>query len=170
VKVILCERVANLGEMGDVVTVSNGYARNYLIPRKLAVSLDSATAKQVDHERRIIRKREEKLRLHLQEIAQKLEQLTVEIKARAGLEEKLYGSVTAAQIAEQLRSHGYEIDHRQVLLDQPIKALGIYLVPVKLGRDVEAQVKVWVAPEEIVEEAVEGAAVAEQGTLKEVEE
>lgn len=147
VKVILCQHISNLGEMGDTISVSDGYARNYLIPRKLAVSVHSASAKQIEHELRRIRKQEEKLRIQLREIAQKLEGITLEVKARAGEDEKLFGSVTAAQIATHLKALGYEVDRKQLLLDQPIKSLGIYTVPVRLHSGVEANLKVWVLPE-----------------------
>lgn len=147
-KVILCEHVSNLGEMGQTVSVADGYARNYLIPRKLAVNVESASARQIEHEMRIIRKREERVRAHLREVAKRLEEMTFEFKARAGQDEKLFGSVTSAQIAEKLKEAGFEVDRRGVALHDPIKQLGIYTVPVKLGSGVEASVKVWVQSEE----------------------
>jgi len=148
VKVILCEHVSNLGEMGQTVNVADGYARNFLIPRKLAVNVESASARQIEHEMRIIRKREERVRAHLRDVAKQLEEVTFEFKARAGQDEKLFGSVTSAQIAEKLKEAGYDVDRRSVLLPEPIKQLGIYTVPVKLGSGVEASVKVWVQSEE----------------------
>lgn len=150
-KVILCEHVANLGDMGQTVKVADGYARNFLIPRRLAVSLDSASAKQVEHEVRQIKRREEKVRAKLQEVAKTMEELTLEFKARAGEDEKLFGSVTTAMIAEQLKAKGHEVDRKSVKLEEPIKTLGIFTVGVKLGSGVEAHIKVWVAPEQPVE-------------------
>ncbi|MCP4640486.1 MAG: 50S ribosomal protein L9 [bacterium] len=152
-KVILCENVANLGEMGTTVNVAAGYARNYLIPRKLAVSTDSASAKQIEHEMHIIRKREAKLREELNAVAKGLESVTVEFKARAGEEDKIFGSVTSANIADALKELGHDVDRKRVLLKEPIKQLGIYTVPVRLMSGIEANVKVWVqnetpAPEE----------------------
>ncbi|MCX5772362.1 MAG: 50S ribosomal protein L9 [Candidatus Hydrogenedentes bacterium] len=149
-KVILCEDVPNLGKMGASVKVADGYARNYLLPRKLAVNADSASAKQIEHEMQIIRRREEKLRTAMTEFAKKLESLTVEIKARAGEEDKLFGSVTNAMIAEKLAELGVEIERKQIALDEPIRALGIFTVPVRLGHGIEAGLKVWVTA--IVEE------------------
>ena len=149
-KVILCEDVPNLGKMGASVKVADGYARNYLLPRKLAVNAESATAKQIEHELQIIRRREEKLRAAMTEFAKKLEDLTVEVQARAGEEDKLFGSVTNAMIAEKLAEMGVEIDRKQIVLDEPIRALGIFTVPVRLGHGIEATLKVWVTP--IVEE------------------
>jgi len=144
-KLILCEDVDNLGHMGDTVTVADGYARNFLVPRKMAVPVDSASAKQVEHELGIIRRREEKLRAQQMEYARKLEGVTVEIKVRAGEGEKIFGSVTAAQIAEQLAAMGHEIDKKAVQLKDHIKELGIFTVPVRLGKGVEANIRVWVS-------------------------
>ena len=149
-KVILCEDVPNLGKMGASVKVADGYARNYLLPRKLAVNADSASAKQIDHEMLIIRRREEKLRAAMTEFGKKLTSMTVEIKARAGEEEKLFGSVTNAMIAERLAEMGVEMDRKQIVLDEPIRSLGIFTVPVRLGHGIEAGLKVWVTA--IVEE------------------
>ena len=145
-KVILCEDVPNLGKMGASVKVADGYARNYLLPRKLAVNAESASAKQIDHEMQIIRRREEKLVAAMNQFAKKLEAVTVEIKARAGEEEKLFGSVTNAMIAEKLAELQIEIDRKQIMLDDPIRALGIFTVPVRLGHGIEASLKVWVTP------------------------
>ena len=107
---------------------------------------ESGSARQIEHEMRMIRKREEKRRAHLREVAKGIEALTVEIKARAGEEEKIFGSVTAANIAEHLKEMGCEIDRRSIKLEEPIKALGIYSVPAALGLGVEASIKVWVTP------------------------
>lgn len=145
-KVILCRHVPNLGEMGQTVNVSDGYARNYLIPRKLAVSVDSASAAQIQHELRMIKKREEQVRAHLKQVAKEMEALTLEFKMRAGEDEKLFGSVTSAHIAERLKQLGHEVDRKGIQLAEPIKSLGIFLVPVKLGSGVEASVRVWVTP------------------------
>jgi len=145
-KVILCQDVANLGKMGASVKVADGYARNYLLPRKLAVQADSASAKQIEHELRIIRRREEKERTALQQFAKTLEGVTVELQARAGEEDKLFGSITTAQIAEKLAEMGHTVDRKHIELEEPLKTLGIFSVPVRLGRGVEAAIKVWVTP------------------------
>lgn len=156
-KVILRENVPNLGTMGDTVKVKDGYARNFLFPRRLAVPAESGSARQIEHEMHMIRKREEKRKVHLNEVAKGLQALTVEIRARAGEEEKIFGSVTTANIAERLKELGHDIDRRSIKLEEPIKALGIYSVPVALGHGVEANIKVWVAPveEPKAEEAAE---------------
>ena len=144
-KVILSEDVANLGKMGATVTVAEGYARNFLLPRKLAVRADSGSAKQIDHEMRVIKRREEKVRAVLTEQAKKLEGITIEIKARAGEEDKIFGSVTTAHIAEKLAEAGHTIDRKAVHLEEPIKSLGIFGVPVRLATGIEATIKVWVS-------------------------
>jgi len=151
-KVILCEDVENVGKMGATVNVAPGYARNYLFPRRLAVMAESASAKQIEHELGIIKRREEKRRAAMAEVAKKLEGVTVELKMRAGEEDKLFGSVTTAMIADQLREQGHDIDRKLIHLEEPIKTLGIFMVPVRLASGIEAQIKVWVTS--LYEEAV----------------
>lgn len=143
-QVILCEDVDNLGEMGATVKVADGYARNFLLPRKLAVQADSASAKQIEHELKIIKRRDEKRRAVLTDEAKKIEGITVEIKVRAGENDKIFGSVTSGHIAEKLQEIGHEIDRKRVLLSEPIKSLGIFSVNVRLASGIEPEVKVWV--------------------------
>ena len=151
-KIILCENVPNLGQMGATVNVAPGYARNYLIPRKLAVQSDSATAKQIEHEMRIIKRREERRRAEVAAFAKQLEGLTLEVMARAGEEDKIFGSVTTAVISEKLAEQGHTIEKKYIVLDEPIRSLGIHSVPVQLGMGVKANVKVWVKKEEDAKE------------------
>jgi large subunit ribosomal protein L9 len=155
VKVILCENVINLGEMGETVSVAEGYARNFLLPRKLAVRADSASAKQIEHEMRIIRKREDSHREFLRGVAGELTSKSLTFERKAGEQDKLFGSVTSANIAEALKEIGIEIDRRGVQLPDPIKELGTFEVKVKLGNGVEGQIKVIVAKEdaELITEA-----------------
>ena len=160
-KVILCEEVENLGAMGATVQVADGYARNYLLPRKMAVCTDSASAKQIEHELAIINRKAARLRAELGAVANKLNGVTVDIKMRAGEEDKLFGSVTTVMIAEKLAEMGHEVDRKKIVLDEPIKSLGIYTVPVKLGAGVTAEVKVWVSP---IQEAPVEAPVEEEDT------
>ncbi len=143
-KIILCDDVENLGEMGETVTVADGYARNYLLPRRLAVRADSASAKQIEHEMAIIKRREEKRRAEQTKVAKQLEKATVEIQVRAGEGDKIFGSVTAGHIAEKLAEMGHEINRKTIQLPEPIKTLGIFKVAVKFPGSIEAQVKVWV--------------------------
>lgn len=142
--VILCEHIEKLGEIGEKVSVRNGYARNYLFPRKLAVPADSASAKQIEHELGILKRREEKRRALLTAEADKMRGLTLEFKVRAGEEDKIFGSVTTVMIAEKLKEAGFDIDRKKVLLEDPIKALGIYSVEIKVYPGITSAVKVWV--------------------------
>lgn len=151
-KVILSQDVPNLGKMGVTVNVADGYARNFLLPRKLAVSASSSSAKQIEHEMRIIRRREEKRREEMMAVAKQLAGLTLEFKARAGEEDKIFGSVTSAHIAEKLAELGHAIDRKSIVLDEPLKSLGVFSVAVKLPGGIDASVKVWVQP---LEEAAE---------------
>jgi len=143
-KVILCDDVDNLGEMGQTVKVADGYARNFLIPRKLAVRADSASAKQIEHELAIIKRREEKRRAEQSKFAKELEKVTVEIQVRAGEGDKIFGSVTAGHIAEKLAELGHEVNRKNIVLAEPIKSLGIFKVAIKFPGGIEAQLKVWV--------------------------
>ncbi len=160
--VILCEDVDNLGDMGDTVKVAPGYARNFLLPRRLAVASDSASAKQIEHELRIIRRKDEKRRAALSAVSHELSKVTIAIKMRAGENEKLFGSVTSGHIAEQLAELGHVVDKRQIKLAEPIKALGIYSVPVRLASGIEPEIKVWVSP---IEEPKEEAPVEEEVSM-----
>ncbi len=144
-KVILSDDIDNLGEMGQTVNVADGYARNFLIPRKLAVAADSASAKQIEHEMRIIKKREEKRRAEARALAKKLEEVTVEVQVRAGEGDKIFGSVTTGHIAEKLAEQGFEVGRKLIRLAEPIKTLGIFNVPVKMPGGIEAEIKVWVS-------------------------
>lgn len=157
-KVILCEDVINLGAMGETVKVADGYARNFLLPRNLAVSADSASAKEIDHQLRIIKKREAERREQLKDVAQKIAELTITIEMKAGEGGKLYGSVTNTMIAEQLQEAGHVIDRRNIKIDDPIKALGDYEVTLKLGSGVDAPLKVVVEADQTVTEEDERAA------------
>ena len=147
-KVILCENVPNLGEMGMTVKVAPGYARNFLLPRKLAVPAKSGSAKQIEHEMRNIKRREEKVRAQLAEEAKKLTAISIEIKAKAGEEGKIFGSVTNAQIAEALKPLGYAVDRKSIHIDEPIRSLGAHEVSVKLMRGIEAKITVNVVNDE----------------------
>lgn len=168
-KVILCEDIDNLGHMGDEVKVADGYARNFLLPRRLAVQADTASARQIEHELSIIRRREQKRKGEMEQVAKVIEALTVEIKMRAGENEKLFGSVTTGHISEKLEEMGHRVDRKKMKLSEPIKALGIYSVPVRLAREVEAQLKVWVTPIEEPKDAVHEEMISELDTDDEVD-
>jgi large subunit ribosomal protein L9 len=147
-EVILKQDVPGLGKTGDVVKVADGYARNYLIPRKLAVIATEKAKKALEREIRIQEVKREKEALEARRMAEKLTNISCTVKARAGENDRLFGSVTASDIAEALKEQGVEVDRRNILLEEPIKELGVFSVPVKLHQNVTAEVKVWVIREE----------------------
>ena len=149
-QVILREDVTHLGEVGDVVNVKPGYARNYLLPRGLAVQANDRQMNRLEHEKRIIESRVSKLRDGAMGQKKAIDALELVIEKAAGENEKLFGSVTAMEIEALIRKAGHDIDRRKIQLAENIKALGEYTVGVKLHRDVTAQVKVNVVarPEE----------------------
>jgi large subunit ribosomal protein L9 len=148
VEVILREHIEHLGRRGDIVKVAAGYARNYLLPRKLALTVTEANKKQIERERKVADTREAEERQLAEALASRLSQIEIVIARRVGETEALYGSVTSADIAEALAAKGLEIERRRIQLDEPIKQLGETTVPVKLHRDVTGQVKVSVVKEE----------------------
>ena len=144
-EVILRQTVDNLGERGEIVKVADGYARNFLLPRKLALPATDANKKWVERERKITEARDLEEKGAADAIAARLNALELTITRKTGENDQLYGSVTNADIAELLATKGFEIDRRKILLPDPIKALGENTVPVKLHRDVTAQLRVTVA-------------------------
>lgn len=143
-KVILKEDVEKLGKVGEVVSVANGYARNYLIPRQLATVATKGTLRAVEHITREKALRDQKRRRELEKLKQNIEKLSLMTEKETGEEDRLFGSVTSSEIAELLTQQGITVDRRKIELGEPIKALGIYEVPIKLGLDITATVKLWV--------------------------
>ena len=143
-EIILRQAIENLGHPGDVVTVKNGYARNYLLPRGFAYEATPGNLKRIQQERDRLEAAENERRSGAQGIAEKLEQVSLTFSARVGEEGKLFGSVTATDIAQQLEAQGFRIEKRQIDLHEPIKALGVYRVPIRLHADVKPEVRVWV--------------------------
>jgi len=146
-EVILREHVDNLGRRGEVVKVADGYARNYLLPRKLALPATEGNKKQIERERAKLEAKEADEKRTAEAIAARLLSVQVVIARKVGETEALYGSVTTADIVESLAAKGFDIDRRKVHLAEPIKKLGEFEVPVKLQRDVVAAVKVKVVAE-----------------------
>ncbi len=146
-KVILQEDVKSLGKMGDVVNVADGYARNFLIPKKLGVEANVKSIKALEHEKRKIEDKAKKIRNDAQGLAERLSASALTLSAKAGEEEKLFGSITSMDIAEALKKEGFDIDKKRILLDEPIKRLGTYSVGIKVHHDVTAQVQVKVVAE-----------------------
>lgn len=143
-EIILLEEVGGLGHRGARVKVSPGYARNYLIPNRLAIPASGAGANIFQEAERQRSFRENKARRGAEELAVRIEKLSLTIPMEAGEEDRLFGSVTTADIADQINAQGFEVDKRRIVLEEPIKQLGVYNVPIKLHGNVEAQVKVWV--------------------------
>jgi large subunit ribosomal protein L9 len=143
-EIILLEEVGGLGARGARVKVSPGYARNYLIPNRLAIPATGAGANIFKEAERQRASRETKTRRGAEELAVRIEKLSLTIPMEAGEEDRLFGSVTTADIADQINAQGFEVDKRKIVLEEPIKQLGVYNVPIKLHGNVEAQVKVWV--------------------------
>lgn len=146
-KIILREDVHNLGKSGEVVTVKDGYGRNFLLPRKLGVMANEKNVRQLEHDRGVISARQAKLKGSAQAEAGKLQALQLKIARKVGEQDKLYGSVTVIDIAEALAAKGQRVDRRSIHLPEPIKAIGQYEVEVRLHRDVSAKVRLEVVPE-----------------------
>ncbi|RJP18212.1 MAG: 50S ribosomal protein L9 [Candidatus Omnitrophota bacterium] len=146
--IILRESVANLGEAGDLVDVKGGYARNYLIPQGLAYSAASANAAQINHKKRLLEDQRKRRIKTEQDLAKRLSEISINIPVRVGEEDRVFGSVTSQNIADSLAKKGYDVDRRKIVLDEPIRALGVYTVPVRFSGDISGNVKVWVVKEE----------------------
>jgi len=158
-KVLLREDVDDLGARGEIVRVRSGYARNYLLPRNLAVEATAGNVKGIESERAALLKKEAKERATAEAQSQQMSTLELEFKRKAGEQGALYGSVTSMDVAEALRERGYEIERHRIHLREPLKRLGEYTVPVRLHRDVTIDLKVRVASEG---EVIVGHMTAEQ--------
>ncbi len=146
-EIVLKKYVDDLGDAGSVVNVNPGYARNYLFPNKLAVRATAANMLAIEEEAARENLKVDKARVHLEKVAGKLAGVSVSAKVKVGEEDKVFGSVTAANIAELLGEQGFEYEHRNINLSEPLKALGQYDVDIKLGYGVSATIQVWVIRE-----------------------
>jgi large subunit ribosomal protein L9 len=140
--VILTESVDGLGKIGDLVKVKPGYARNYLVPRGLAVEANTRNIKELEHQKRQMERKRQRVTAEAEVLKGRIEGLSCVFSHRASEEGKLFGSVTAMEIADRLAASGIEIDRRKIQLEEPIKALGDHQVPIKLQAGVTAQLKV----------------------------
>jgi large subunit ribosomal protein L9 len=143
-KVILQKDIMNLGEAGDIKDVSNGYARNYLIPKKLVIVADESSKKAMEHQKRLIKIKKDKRRKESEKAAGALNGKELKFVAQAGEEGKLYGSITSMDISKKLREAGFEIDKRKIHLDSPIKELGTFKATVKLDDGLSAELTILV--------------------------
>jgi large subunit ribosomal protein L9 len=148
VKVILRESIPSLGEAGEVVSVKPGHAHNFLIPQGKASLATEGNVREIEHQKRVVAERVAREMKELGTLKARLESLLLEVKANVGEEGKLFGSVTAAQVAELIEAKGYPIDRRKIQLEEPIKEVGEHVVPIRLHKDVVANVKVRVAAAE----------------------
>jgi large subunit ribosomal protein L9 len=167
-KVILTEEIRGLGTRGDVVTVKDGYARNYLLPKNLAREATTGNLKQIEHERRKWALLAQEEKNAAQKAADKVRGVKIRIEKRVGEHGQLFGSVTATEIADALLAKGIEVDKRRIELEQPIKNVGLHDVDVRLHRDVTAQIQVEVAAQGV--ERLEEAPAAPEATEEPTEE
>jgi len=147
-EIILQEAVSNLGHIGDIVKVRDGYARNYLLPRGLALEANRRNLKVLEHHKRVVAAKKEKEQRQAQSFAEQLSALRLVIAARVGEENRLFGSVTNIDLERALQEQGVKINRRQILLEEPIKQLGTYSVPIYLGPELRGAVAVQVVREE----------------------
>jgi len=147
-KVILKEDVRNIGTMGQIVDVADGYARNFLVPKGLAVDANVKNIRALEHAKKMIQEKAKKIRGQAQELSDKIAKMTIVIKAKSGEEGKLFGSVTSMDIAEQLKNEGIDIDKKKIIIEEPIKRLGSHNISIKLHSDVATQVTLQVVAEE----------------------
>ena len=143
-KVILKDDIENLGKCGDVVKVKDGFGRNYLVPRNLAVVATRGNLKSIGEITTQKRLRDNKRRREAEQLKTALEKISCTAEVQVGEEDRVFGSVTSHNIAELLTKQGFVVDRRNILLDEPIKSLGVYTVPVKIEREIVANLKVWV--------------------------
>ena len=146
-EVILREHVDNLGKRGEIVKVADGYARNFLLPRKLALPATDGNRKHVERERKIVEAREANEKAQAEAMAARLVAVDITVARRVGETDQLYGSVTSADIVEVLKEKGFDVDRRKLILPEPIKAIGEHEVPLKLHREVSVPLKVKVVKE-----------------------
>jgi large subunit ribosomal protein L9 len=154
-KVILQETMDGVGHLGDLLDVRDGFARNFLLPRKKAVLADSRSIKAFEHVKRVAAEKAKKEKLEIEVHAKKVSAVTLTIEAQVGKDDKMFGSVTSKDLAEALAAQGFTIDRRKIQLAQPIKELGTVTVPIKMPREVTATVTVHVIKKQEQEVAAE---------------
>ncbi|MFH1878083.1 MAG: 50S ribosomal protein L9 [Candidatus Omnitrophota bacterium] len=143
-KVILIKDVEKLGVIGDEVTVKDGFARNYLIPRQMVVAATKGALNIIEQKKREKARREKKIKEECEQLSEKIKALSCTIAMESGEEDKLFGSVTSEMISENLRAEGVEVDKKKIILEEPIKKLGVYTVEIRLHAEVKTQARVWV--------------------------
>ncbi len=147
-KVILTENIFSLGQIGDVVNVAPGYARNFLFPKNLAAEATGKNVRELEHRKRMLAQKREKVRQEMLSIAEKLNRVELVLRRKVVEEDKLYGSVSGTDILTALEERGFPLERKQLQLDQPIKQLGEFTIPIRIDAEVKAQVKVTVEKDE----------------------
>jgi len=147
IKLILRQDYDPLGKVGEIISVKDGFARNFLIPQRIGIQATPANMKIFEEEQKQVQKRLNKDKQSSEKMAKEFESLSLTATVAVGEEDKVFGSVTAQMVSDLLKVKGFDIDKRKILLDEPIKALGVYNIPVKLHSEVEANVRVWVVKE-----------------------
>ena len=147
-KVILKQDVENVGRKGDIINVAAGFGRNYLISHKLGIEVTASNVRLVEIERQVLKKKVEQERLSFQDLIQKLNQVTLSFSRKAGEKDHIFGSVSAGDIKDELDKLGFDVDKKKIVLDEPLKRLGNYAVPVKVFHDDKAEIKVAIVKEE----------------------
>jgi len=146
-KVVLQKDIPNLGDAGDIKEVAEGYARNYLLPQKLVLAANEGSRRSMEHQKRLIKIKKDKRKKESEKIADAISAIEIKIMALVGEEDKLFGSVTSMDIARKLKELGYSIDKRKILLENPIRQLGEFSIPIKLDEGLTAPIKVIVEKE-----------------------
>jgi large subunit ribosomal protein L9 len=157
-KVILQETLEGVGHLGDLINVADGFARNYLLPRRKAVEANSRSIKAFEHAKRVAAEKAKKEKLEIEAYAKQVSAVTLTIEAQVGKDDKMFGSVTAKDIAEKLSAQGVTVDRRKIQLPHPIKELGTVTVPIRMPRDVTATVTLRVVKKQDTETAAETSA------------
>ncbi len=147
-KVILTETVESMGQIGDVVNVAPGYARNFLLPKGLAMEATGKNVRELEHKKRMLAQRREKARQEMLSIAEKLESVKISLRRKVSEDDKLYGSVNVTDISKALEGLGFEIEKKDIVLEQPIKQLGVFSVAVRVGAGITANIHVAIEKEE----------------------
>ena len=146
-KIILRRDCENLGKIGDTVTVKDGFARNYLFPKGLAMLATPKNVRVLEEEKKLLQRREVKAKQQAEVLAKEMSAVSITAAVPVGEEDKVFGSVTSQQIADLLQEKGYTVDKKKILLEDPIKALGVYDIGIKLHTEVETKVRLWVVKE-----------------------
>jgi large subunit ribosomal protein L9 len=147
-KVILTENIAALGEIGEIVNVAPGYARNFLLPQGIALEATGKNVRELEHKKIVLAQKREKVRQEMMSLAEKLNRVSIMIRRKVSEDDKLYGSVSASDIAAALAEQGFDIQRKDLLLDQPVKQLGEFTVPVRVHAQISANIKLVVEKEE----------------------